>query len=150
MSEKQKMLHGELYFANDLELAAERERTQAQLLRLNANSAPEQRLILLQSPLGSMGESVTIRSPFFCDYGYNIHAGRDVFLNFNCVLLDVMPIHIGDRTQIGPNVQILAADHPRDYQLRSSGFESGKPVTIGKNVWIGGGCHPATRSHHRR
>jgi maltose O-acetyltransferase len=72
MSEKQKMLHGELYFANDPELAAEREQTQAQPLHLNVNSIPEQRLILLQSLLGSMGESVAIRSPFFCDYGYNI------------------------------------------------------------------------------
>lgn len=140
ISEKQKMLCGELYIANDPELTAERARTEAQLLRLNGSADAEQRRALFQGLLGSMGEGVSIRSPFFCDYGYNIHLGDGVFINFNCVLLDVMTIHVGDGTQIGPNVQIFAADHPRDYKLRLSGLENGQPVKIGRNVWIGGGA----------
>ncbi len=134
------MLRGELYYAMDPELVAERLAAETQLIHLNTTTDPKERNILLRSLLGSMGESVVIRSPFFCDYGYNIHLGRDVFINFNCVLLDVMPIHIGDGTQVGPNVQIYAADHPRDPQTRLSGRENGRPVTVGKNVWIGGGA----------
>lgn len=79
-----------------------------------------------------------IRPPFHCDYGFNIHLGEDVFLNFNCVILDVMPVAIGRCTQIGPAVQIYAADHPRDAAERRSGLELGKTVVIGENVWIGG------------
>ncbi len=140
LTEKQKMIRGELYIANDPELTAERAGTEALLLRLNAASEAVERRVLFESLLGSIGEEVTIRSPFFCDYGYNIHVGRGVFMNFNCVLLDVTPIYIGDGTQIGPAVQIYAADHPRDYNVRLSGLENGKPVSIGKNVWVGGGA----------
>ena len=81
-----------------------------------------------------------VRPPFYCDFGYNIHLGRNVFMNFNCVLLDVARIEIGDFCQIGPNVQVYAADHPRDPAQRRAGLESGKPVSIGRNVWIGGGA----------
>ncbi|RYX87315.1 MAG: sugar O-acetyltransferase, partial [Bradyrhizobiaceae bacterium] len=77
---------------------------------------------------------------FFCDYGYNIHLGDNVFLNFNCVILDIVEVRIGDRTQIGPAVQIYAADHPRDAETRRSGLEFGRPVKIGADVWIGGGA----------
>ncbi len=139
-TEKEKMLHGELYRAGDPELRAERERAEALLLELNATGDAGRRISLLRSLLGSVGERVSLRSPFFCDYGYNIHLGDDVFVNFNCVLLDVMSISIGNGTQIGPSVQILAADHPRDEALRRSGLENGKPVTIGSNVWLGAGA----------
>jgi serine acetyltransferase len=81
-----------------------------------------------------------IRPPFHCDYGFNISLGAGVFLNFNCVILDVVEVTIGDRTQIGPGVQILTADHPRDAAGRASGLEFGRPVSIGHNVWIGGGA----------
>ncbi|MBS1799747.1 MAG: sugar O-acetyltransferase [Acidobacteria bacterium] len=140
LTEKQKMIRGELYIATDPALTEERARTQAALLKLNAAGEAAQRRGLFEGLLGSMGEGVEIRSPFFCDYGYNIHVGRGVFMNFNCVVLDVTPVHIGDGTQIGPGVQIYAADHPRDYNVRLSGLENGKPVAIGKNVWIGGGA----------
>jgi maltose O-acetyltransferase len=140
LTEKEKMLRGELYIAADLELTAERERTQVSLLKLNTAGDPVERRALFESLLGSLGEGVEIRSPFFCDYGYNIYVGRGVFMNFNCVVLDVTPVHIGDGTQIGPAVQIYAADHPRDYNVRLLGLENGKPVVIGKNVWIGGGA----------
>ncbi len=140
MSEKQKMLRGQLYNANDRELVAERRHAGSQLALLNGSSDPEECAALLRSLLGAIGEQTVVRPPFFCDYGYNIHLGRGVFLNFNCVLLDVMPIHIGDGTQIGPAVQIYAADHPREHEQRLAGLECGKSVTIGRNVWIGGGA----------
>lgn len=138
-SEKQKMLAGELYAAWDEELVAERARAAKLLVRFNA-SEPEGREAILRDLLGECGEGVVVRPTFQCDYGYNIHLERGVFLNFNCVLLDVMPIRIGEGTQIGPAVQIYAADHPRDRETRLRGLECGKPVTVGKNVWIGGGA----------
>jgi maltose O-acetyltransferase len=90
--------------------------------------------------LGRVGEGVVLRPPFYCDYGYNIALGAGVFMNFGCVLLDVAAIEIGDGCQIGPSVQILTADHPRDPEMRRRGLESGKPIRIGRNVWIGGGA----------
>jgi maltose O-acetyltransferase len=140
LTEKQKMLRGQLYNATDRELVAERQHAESQLALLNGCSEPEARAALLRNLLGATGADTIVRSSFFCDYGYNIYLGRGVFLNFNCVLLDVMPIHIGDGTQIGPAVQIYAADHPRDHEQRLAGLESGKPVTVGRNVWIGGGA----------
>lgn len=133
------MLAGELYTAQDAELEAERLRAERLLARYNGSQA-EDREAILHELLGSCGEGVVIRPSFQCDYGYNIHLERGVFLNFHCVLLDVMPIRIGEGTQIGPAVQIYAADHPRDRETRLRGLECGKPVTVGKNVWIGGGA----------
>src|SRR5262249_38045690 len=83
------------------------------------------------------GDGAVIRPPFHCDYGFNIRVGAGAFLNFNCVILDVVEVMIGDGAQIGPGVQILTADHPRDPALRASGREFGRPVRIGRNVWIG-------------
>ena len=135
-TERQKMIAGELYSAVDSELVAARDRATALLRTYNQNAAPQ----TLRQLLGSLGENSEIRPPFFCDYGFNIHIGRDVFLNFNCVLLDVTPIHIGDGARIGPAVQIYAADHPRDPAVRRQLLENGRPVVIGANVWIGGGA----------
>lgn len=140
MTEKQKMLSGLLYDAADPELTRERQSAEELLHTLNATLDPARRITILGSLLGAIGDNTTVRSPFFCDYGYNISLGRGVFLNFNCILLDVMPIRIGDGTQIGPNVQIYAADHPREPERRRSSLECGRAVTIGKNVWIGGGA----------
>lgn len=140
-SEKQKMLDGDLYNAEDPIMVADRARTTALLHRYN--TTPHEaagHFRQLQELLGSVGEGSVIRPPFFADYGYNIHLGRGVFLNFNCVLLDVTQITIGDKTQIGPCVQIYAADHPLDPSLRRANLENGKPVRIGANVWIGGGA----------
>jgi len=138
-TEKEKMLAGELYLATDPELTAENLHAQRLLVRYNT-CQPEERYAILQSLFGTCGEGVVIKPGFGCDYGYNIHMERNVFLNFNCVLLDVCTIRIGEGTQIGPAVQIYAADHPRDAATRLRGLENGKPVTIGRNVWIGGGA----------
>ncbi len=137
---KQKMLRGELYDGFDPELVGERQFAEVQLLRLNTSTDMDERAALMRVFLGSFGAGSFIRPSFFCDYGYNIFLGRNVFLNCNCVLLDVMPIRIGDGTQIGPAVQIYTADHPRDRETRLAGLEFGRPVTIGSNVWIGGGA----------
>jgi maltose O-acetyltransferase len=93
---------------------------------------------LLAEHFNQVGAGAVIRPPFYCDYGYNISVGRNTFMNFNCVILDVVQVRIGDDCQIGPNVQIYTADHPLDPEVRRSGLESGRPVTIGNNVWIGG------------
>ena len=142
MTEKQKMLAGELYTANDPELAADAARACDWLVRYNAASTalPDHKRALLLEGLGSVGVDVTIRAPFHCDYGYNVHLGDGVFINFGCVILDVVTVHIGPGTQIGPGVQILTADHPRDAAVRALMLEFGRPVTIGRNVWIGGGA----------
>ena len=139
-SEKQKMLAGELYVATGEELAADARRVAEWMDRYNASIAATQRdhAALLREMLAEVGEGAYIRPPFHCDYGYNISLGRGVFLNFNCVILDVVKVTIGDRTQIGPGVQILTADHPRDPAQRRAGLEFGRPVTIGADAWIGG------------
>jgi len=141
-SEKQKMLAGELYNATDAELQADMTATMEWLSRYNAAVAlpVDERRQLLVERFASVGEDVNIRPPFHCDYGFNISLGEGVFLNFNCVILDVVAVTIGDRTQIGPSVQILTADHPREAAQRESGLEFGRPVSIGRNVWIGGGA----------
>ncbi len=142
LSEKQKMLAGQLYHANCPELQAEQVANKHWMQRCN-NSAEllnEQRHALLEEHLNAVGDGVVIRPPFYCDYGYNISIGSNVFMNFNCVVLDVCPISIGDDCQIGPAVQIYAADHPLDPKVRRSGLESGRAVKIGNNVWIGGGA----------
>ena len=141
-TEKKKMLAGELYRAANPELVAERARAEDLLRTYNATRGDEtgQRAAILAELLGSVGEGVVLRPPFYCDYGYNIRIGRDVFANFGCVLLDVVGIEIGDRCQIGTYVHILTADHPRDPGLRRQGLENGKPVLIGQNVWIGSGA----------
>ncbi len=135
------MLSGALYNAEDPTLIADRLHATTLLHTYNTTPHdPATHTPLLKELLASCGERATIRPPFFCDYGYNIHLGIGVFLNFNCVLLDVNLIEIGDRTQIGPSVQIYAADHPRDPEARRANLESGRAVRIGANVWIGGGA----------
>ena len=122
-SEKQKMLAGELYIAIGEELAADARRVAAWMDRYNASIARTQQeyATLLREMLAEVGEGAYIRPPFHCDYGYNISLGRGVFLNFNCVILDVVKVTIGDGTQIGPGTQILTADHPRDPAQRRAG-----------------------------
>ncbi|MET0225472.1 MAG: maltose acetyltransferase domain-containing protein, partial [Dokdonella sp.] len=102
-TEKQKMLAGELYDASTDEIQADQVATQQWLVRYNAALAmsPSDRRALLLERFASVGEGAVIRPPFHCDYGFNIHLGASVFVNFNCVILDVVEVTIGDRTQIG-------------------------------------------------
>ena len=142
MSERQKMISGLPYDPGDPELQADQTAAKQWMARYNAamGASPADRRDLLRQKMGEVGEGAIIRPPFHCDYGYNIRLGRGVFMNFNCVILDICEVEIGDQTQIGPGVQILTADHPRDAAQRAEGIEFGKPVTIGQNVWIGGGA----------
>ncbi|MDP3256279.1 sugar O-acetyltransferase [Bosea sp. (in: a-proteobacteria)] len=141
-SEKQKMLAGEAYRPGDPELQADAQRAREWMARYNTTLAtsPDERRALLRELFAHVGEGAVVRPPFHCDYGQHISLGDGVFLNFNCVILDVAPVVIGALTQIGPGVQFLTADHPRDPALRRAGVESGLPITIGANVWIGGGA----------
>jgi maltose O-acetyltransferase len=141
-TEKEKMLAGEPYLPGDREIQAELTATARWLARFNASLAlsPAERRDILRERLGAVGNGAVVRPPFFCDYGYNIRLGDDVFINYDCVFLDVVAIAVGSRTQIGPAVQVYAADHPRDPELRRKGLEFGRPVTIGCDVWIGGGA----------
>jgi maltose O-acetyltransferase len=136
------MLAGELYRPADPEIEADQAATRRWLARYNASLAepPDVRRTLLLERLGGVGRDAVIRPPFFCDYGFNISLGTGAFLNFNCVILDVVAVTIGDGAQIGPAVQIYTADHPRDPALRAEGLEFGRPVHIGRNAWIGGGA----------
>ncbi|MBF5042165.1 sugar O-acetyltransferase [Aggregicoccus sp. 17bor-14] len=140
-SERQKMLDGELYDPMDAELVAGRVRARDLCQALNATreAQAEERRRILRELFGRGGDSVWMQPPFFCDYGTNIELGERVFFNFNCVVLDVCRVSIGDFTLFGPAVQILTPMHPLDAELRRK-QEYGKPVTIGSDVWVGGGA----------
>ena len=141
-TEEQKMLAGELYRADDAELEVDRSAAGAWMVRYNAalSASDADRHALLRELLAEAGDGAVIRPPFHCDYGYNIRIGLGVLFNFNYVVLDVVAVTVGARTQIGPAVQIYTADHPRDPSVRRTGAEFGRPIRIGQDVWIGGGA----------
>ena len=140
-TEKEKMLAGEPYRSDSEELIGDHHRACAWMARYNAGTlSPDERWRLLAELFGEVGDGAVIRPPFYCDYGYNIRLGARVFLNFNCVILDSVSVLIGDLTQVGPGVQILGADHPRDPARRRASIEFGRAVRIGVNVWIGAGA----------
>jgi maltose O-acetyltransferase len=139
-TERERMLAGELYDPFDAELAAARQRARDLCRTLNATPESDdaaQRTIL-RSLFGSGGDTVWMQPPFYCDYGTNIHLGTRVFFNFNCVVLDVCEVRIGDFTLFGPGVQILTPLHPLEAERRRQ-QEFGKAIAIGSDVWVGGG-----------
>jgi maltose O-acetyltransferase len=137
-SMRQRMLAGDLYRANDPELAAQGNRAAALMTRYN-HSQPDERAALLKEILGSVGASVEIRPPMYIDYGYNIHIGPRTFINYSVMLLDVGRITIGADCQIGPGVHFLTPTHPLDPELRKAQWEAAQPITLADNVWLGGG-----------
>ena len=140
-TEKEKMLAGELYDPLDPELVSARDRARELCQDLNATREQEQekRRAILKQLFGRGGESVWMQPPFFCDYGTNIVLGERVFFNFNCVVLDVCVVRVGDYTMFGPAVQIYTATHPMNAELRRK-QEFAKPIEIGSDVWVGGGA----------
>ena len=140
-TEKQKMLAGELYDPLDSELCQERQRCRdlCKLLNDSREEQQEERKGIIADLLGSPTD-VWIQPPFFCDYGTNISLGAKVFFNFNCVVLDVMQVKIGSNVLFGPSVQIYTATHPINAVERRKWLESAKPITIGSDVWVGGGA----------
>ena len=141
MTEQQKMLAGKLYDPFDPELVAARQRARDLCQNLNATRESQQmeRREILAALFGRGGSTVWMQPPFYCDYGSNIDLGERVFFNFNCVVLDVCRVSIGDYTLFGPGVQIYTPLHPLDAVLRRT-QEFGKPVEIGSDVWVGGGA----------
>jgi maltose O-acetyltransferase len=139
---KERMLRGELYRADDPELAADFARAQELVERYNATRHAEQALRdrLLRDLLGEVGEGVVVRPPFRCDYGSRIAIGARTFLNYDCVLLDVAPIRLGAACQLATRAQLLTAAHPLDPGPRRDEWEYGEPIAIGDNVWLGGGA----------
>jgi maltose O-acetyltransferase len=134
------MLAGELYDASDAELAALRRRAR-ELTRALAEVTPgdrEAHQAVLAQLLGSLGENAFIEPPFRCDYGVNLHVGRNFYMNFECVVLDCGRVDIGDDVLCGPGVHIYAATHPLDADERATGPELTRPVRIGSKVWLGG------------
>jgi maltose O-acetyltransferase len=150
---KERMLRGELYIADDPDLAADHARAQRILDRYNATGHDEQdeRDALLRELLGSVGEGVVVKPAFRCDYGTYVSIGDGSFLNYDCVMLDIAPIAVGARCWLASCVQLLAATHPIDPIPRRDGWEYGAPITLADNVWLGGGvivCPGVTIGEH--
>lgn len=142
MTEKQKMIAGEPYNANDAELKTLRREVRLKLAAYNLSAGYDTDFLSgkLSEILGEAGKGSWIEPPFYCDYGFNIKVGKDFYMNFDCTILDVAPVTIGDNVMCGPKVQLLAATHSLDAQKRNfSGTELGKPVFIGNRVWLGAG-----------
>jgi maltose O-acetyltransferase len=141
VSERDKMLSGEPYDASDPELVAGRILARRLTQRLNALDPADndERTRLLRDLLGELGAGVWVEAPFHCDYGAQIRLGARVFINMGCIFLDAARIAVGDDAQIGPGVQLLTSDHPRDAETRAGGLETALPISIGERAWLGGG-----------
>ena len=140
-SQRERMLAGDLYIADDPQLAADSRRA-ARLIHEFNHADPassEHQHALLRELLGALGEDSTIRPPLYVDYGYQIEIGARTFINYGAVLLDVGRISIGDDVQFGPNVQVLTPTHPLDPELRRQKWEAAEPITVEDSVWLGGG-----------
>ena len=140
MSEKEKMLAGELY--NPTEINLTNSRTKCKILCQKYNNIIydnfKERTKLIKSILGKTKEKFFIEQPFFCDYGYNIEIGENFYSNHNLIILDPAPVCFGDNVFIGPNCGFYTAEHPLDYKIRNQELEYAKPIKIGNNVWFGG------------
>lgn len=141
MTEKEKMLAGQIYDACNPEILSELFATQDAVFEYNQIRPTDhtQRTEKIKQILGKTGEKVIVNQPFHCDYGSNISVGEGFFANFNLTVLDEAPVTIGDNCFIGPNVGLYTACHPTDPVARNSRQEWAEPITIGHNVWIGGG-----------
>lgn len=141
-TELEKMLQGELYDASDEQLVTMR--LGCRTLIATYNQIPHADMVkrksVLKDLLGSGGEGADIQAPFYCDYGSNIYAGEKLFINFNCIILDCARVTLGDNVFLAPNVQLYTAHHPIIAVERIKGPELASPITIGNNVWLGGGA----------
>ena len=138
-SEKEKMLAGQLYDAGDAELTAMRLEARRKMKLFNNEDDRDKQREIIKTLFGSTGEKLTMNPRFVCDYGSNIYVGENFYANYNCTMLDICEIHIGDNAMFGTNCQLLTPLHPLDAKERISGLEYGAPITIGDNAWFGGG-----------
>lgn len=143
MTEKEKMLAGELYDANDSQLVEERLRCKELCQRYNnlPVRSGDEREAALRELIGSLGEGAVIEQPFWCDYGYLIEAGENFYANHGLVVLDAGRVKFGDNVFIGPQCGFHTSGHPIDYRVRNTGLEYAHSITVGNNVWIGAGVH---------
>jgi maltose O-acetyltransferase len=142
VTDKDKMLSGEMYDATDPQLTAERRRARDLCKALNESHDSEQELRerIIRELFGTAGDAIWIEPPFYCDYGSNITLGSKVYFNFNCVILDPAPVIIGSNVLFGPGVQVYTATHPMNASDRRTWREFAQPVKIGSDVWVGGGA----------
>ncbi len=140
MTEKEKMLNGDLYMGSDPVLSSEHLNAVKLCRELNSISLDNEhkKLEIFKRLCPIQGSNLWFSEHLYCDYGYNIHLGSNVYINYNCTILDVNTVIIGNNVLIGPSVEIYTAAHPMDWKERATRIEYGKPVTIGDNVWIGG------------
>ena len=140
MTERERMLSGQLYDAGDETLTAARGRAKRLTWRYHQLDPTDwdSRTQILQELLGHLGEDSWIEPPFRCDYGTQISIGDHFFANYDCIFLDVAPITIGNRVMFGPRVCLYTAGHPLDAATRNTGLEFGKPIALGDDVWLGG------------
>jgi len=136
--ECKKMISGELYNPMENYLVKLREETRIRLGDFNGEPDEKAREEILKTLIPNIGDKCFITPNFFCDYGFNIELGDNVYFNANCIVLDCAPIKVGSNTFIGPNVQLYTPEHPLDYKTRNQGLEWAKPITIGENCWLGG------------
>lgn len=139
MTEKEKMLSGQLYMAGDQDLRRDALNAR-RLTRLYNGTTEEEPLLreaLLGELFGQMGEDIYIEPPFHCDYGQHIAVGDYFYANYDCIIIDVCPVTIGDHVLFGPRVGVYTAGHPLDAAVRATGLEFGKPIVIGDHVWVG-------------
>lgn len=141
MTEKEKMLKGKLYKAFAEELLKERQFAREMVYIFNTlhPSETEEKNKIIVKLFGKIGSNFFIEPPFRCDYGYNISAGDNLYINYNCTILDCAKVIIGNNVLIAPNVSLITAGHPIDYESRNEGNEFALPISIGDNVWIGCG-----------
>lgn len=140
MSEKEKMLAGEMYYSSDPELQKEYREAKRKCKQINDCEFDDpQRISAFKELFKEIGDEFAILSPFFCDYGKNVTIGNQFFANHGCVILDICPVQIGNHCMFGPNVMLCAASHPLNAETRISGLEFGKPIIIEDNVWLGAG-----------
>ena len=140
MTEKEKMLSGELYNAGDEELIKDRAVAKNMCFEYNKLPSSEiiKRIALIKNIFGETGEQVIVESNFWCDYGYNISVGENFYMNHNGVILDCAKVEFGDNVFIGPNCGFYTAGHPIEIDIRNEGLEYAKPIKVGNTVWIGG------------
>ena len=140
-TEREKMLDGELYLATDEELTKMHFQARKLVHRFNVSDPNEisQRIQLIRRLFGNIGDNFTVKPPFYCDYGVHISAGNNLYINYDCTILDCNTVHLGNNVLLAPKVQIYTAYHPTDPEQRLTGKEYAAPVIIGDNVWLGGG-----------
>ncbi|MPM76823.1 Galactoside O-acetyltransferase [bioreactor metagenome] len=141
MTEKEKMLRGKPYKSFGEELLGERQHAKEMLFEFN-NLRPTEinnRNEIIKNLFGKVSDNFFIEPPFRCDYGYNISIGENFYANYNCIILDCAKVTIGNNVLFGPNISLFTAGHPIHFEPRNAGIEYALPITIGNNVWIGGG-----------